>query len=345
MRFLSVLTLFLVLLFSHLVRAVEKPQLFGVQKSASAISVSPRGDRMVVDDDKTNGFQMWDVASKRVLWKSDDYFLCFSNDKDEDEDYEILAPTDIVMVARGAHLVDGKLVDLEGVKLEMIDARTGEFRYGLGLGEQPAEDEGEEFLDCGFSKDGLQFRVAMKNHLRLYNLVQGGYLLPLVPWTGIEAQNGLKDAAFIPGKEQLIAYDEGGLMLLDATNGAFIKRLAGDPALQARPDNDIFLDVSPDNFFFIENFYGEPNDHANDSRICRFSDGKLLWRAVNWPALSPDGKLAYVSTPSGLEVFDSHTGHKIKSLAGLTSEAFTPSPDGNYLYEARDGKIWRWRAL
>ena len=315
--------------------AQQQSQLFGVQKAAIDPICSPDDALLTVSDEQTEGFQVWDVASRKPLWKSDDYFMCFSPPNTETN------RTKYVMVARGAHPEEDSLPDLKGVKLELLDADTGKFRRQMDqLSGDDQDAEADGILDYGFSADGSQFRMATQNYLRIYS-PGNSFLYPLIEWSGINKDNGLSCAYFAPKKDQVVAFD-GSIVILNATTGALIRRfplfVPPLPKTGKTTDGPHHLEVSGDESLFVEQF-----DEADTSRVYRLSDGKLLWSTKDWVTFSPDGKLAYVPSSTGLGVLDARTGRKLKQLRGPKEYGFAPSTDGNWLYEAREGKIFRWR--
>lgn len=334
----KIFVLLLALLAPQCMRAEEKPQLFGVQKDASSPVLSAVGNLLAVSDEKSGGFQMWDVASRRSLWKSGDYFLAFS-----DDDSKTDARSNTVMVARGGKLVEGELRNLSEVELDLLDARDGRLLRRMKAAPDEDESGDEELLDFGFSNDERQFWAATENHLRVYD-VKTGSLLPIKKWSGIGADSALKSASFLFDKEQLIGLDDkNNLVILDAHSGQLMQRLPQDPALEVPSDADCFLSVHSDESSFSLDFSLGSDNRETPSYVVRLSDGQVVWRAV-WPTFSPDGQSAYVPIKTGLDVLDARTGRKLRTIPGPTSDSWDFSPDGNWIYEARDDKIWKWRA-
>ncbi|RYX83238.1 WD40 repeat domain-containing protein [bacterium] len=330
-KFLLAVAVLAALLTPHPSQADVKPQLFGVQQDAYIPWLSWKGKLLAVINENTNRFQIWDVATRRSLWKSDDFLLAVSRDEKT------------VMVAHAAQpIAEEELSDINGVSFLLLDARTGhQLKRIPPVISTNQSNEVDELLEYGFLDDGNDFILATQDYLRVYN-ARSGALRIAKKWSGLKADVPLTCATLTYDKKHIVAFD-GDFVVLDAHSGALVRRMkhmkpsvTSEEVWEEGPD---MLEVSPDNYLLVEKFAA-----SNNSRVYRLSDGKLLWSTSDWPTFSWDGKLAYVPTELGLEIHDAHTGRKLNRLAGPKEYGFEPSPDGNWFYEARDNKIYRWRA-
>lgn len=332
--FLAFLLLLFVSTATRPIQAAEKFYLFGIQRNADYPYVSLDGRLLVVDTkENLEGFQVWDVASKKPLWKSNNRTLWLSLSPD----------SQTILVARATSPIGEDLPALQEVNLELHSARDGRLLRTLEFSPlqplapgttQSSTVANEPLLDFDFSKDGREFRLATDAAVRRWNLLTG-HAKPVVKWA---TPNSVTSVALVPDKEQALVF-AGELSLVNAQTGKAMRTLAEDAMLSVGADAGNFLQVSPDGFSFHE-----LRDDTDATRVFRLSDGKQLWSSPDWPTFSPDGKRAFVPSSSGLDVFDGHTGRKFQSLPGPTTYGFDPSPDGKWLYEGRDGKIWKWHA-
>ncbi|BCM89507.1 hypothetical protein IAD21_01353 [Abditibacteriota bacterium] len=306
-----------------------RPQLIGTQANAECPWMSFDGHLMVVETiNNVNGSQIWDVETGQPLWRSrgsSDYSLAMSPDNH------------ILVLAHAAHPLDVPLQLLVGVQLELHDQRTGHLIRRLEKCDFTPEDQ---LLTCSFSAKSDEVILATKFFVRRWS-VATGKLLVAHKWTPVKNQQlGLVTTDYDPDKEQVVAYEIGGpISIFDAHTGRQLRHLAPCLASTDPVGLDNFLWISPDGYSFYEQSEGQPT-----SRVFRLSDGKLLWRATNWPTFTDDGKLAYLPTNSGLDVFDAHTGRRLNHIPGPKEYGFAISPDGNWIYETRADKIYRWRA-
>ena len=316
------------------IQAAEKSYVFGVQRNADYPYVSPDGRLLIVDTkENLEGFQVWDIASKKPLWKSNNRTLWLSLSPD----------SQTLVVARATSPLGEDLPALQEVTLELHSARDGRLLRTLEFSPlqplapgttQSSTVANEPLLDFDFSKDGREFRLATDAAMRRWDLLSGR-AKSVVKWATTRT---VTSVALVPDKEQALVF-AGELSLVNVQTGQTVRGLAEDEMSSLDSSAGNFLQVSSDGFSFHE-----LRDDTDATRVFRLSDGKQLWSSPDWPTFSPDGKRAFVPSSSGLDVFDGHTGRKLQSLPGPTTYGFDPSPDGKWLYEGRDGKIWKWHA-
>ncbi len=307
-----------------------RPQVFGVQKDAASLWLSGHDRLLVVSCfDGLNPFQVWDVASRKSLWKArgGDYPLNVSPDE------RVLAQ------AHAPYPIRGDLYQLKGVRFELHDALDGHLLRVLKPPiAQPNFQHGEELLDAGFSPDGREFRLATTARLLRWSVASGRALVNR-KWPARNKGQALTSGEFLLNQEQLVAFD-GTFVVFDARTGGLIRRLN---TLHVAPDES--MGVAPDGFSFYE-----LSDNTK-SRIFRLSDGRELWHSSNIPTFSARGELAFVATSVGINVFDAHTGAKLRALPGPKVEkgwapSLAPSGDGNWLLntDSHSDKLLIWRA-
>ncbi len=82
--------------------------------------------------------------------------------------------------------------------------------------------------------------------------------------------------------------------------------------------------------------------------ISTLSSNQALWKvpvAESFCGFSGDGNEAFVlDGVSGLSVRDARTGKETRRLPGPSSQMFAATSDGNWLFEAREDAVWKWRA-
>lgn len=314
----------------HRGRADAKPEVFASQRNARSVEISPDGNLLMVrnsDDD----YQIWDVPTHRPLWKLEDNWTFFSPDS---RFIVVVAPKTPTKARRRRQPPNA----LATIQVDLRDARTG--RLGRSLRYKPlaienyAQDSRNSIVDCSFSSDGREFRLATRYRLRRWSVASGRLL-------GVQRWNPTSTPVF------------------SAEDGRFSPDGRVFLARQDVPLPDVFLDAGTARWVYsvkepVGGSYGFSADgysfwmqgmDGNDVGVFRVRDNKLLWRTSDFPVFSPDGKLAYISASHGLDVLDARTGLKVRHLTNLDVDKFTPSPDGKWLYEAHGGKIYRWRTL
>ncbi len=302
-----------------------RPQLFGVQKEAYFFAFSPDGKWFTLSE--ANGaVQMWNIESKRAVWRSDDPGWVFS-------------PDSRLVVMEHKTSPDGhERETFKGTRLDLCDVRTGQVVRSLEPPDSmPFATGGKRPL--AFSPDGRELRVATPSSLLCFDVASGRFLKAthwLVPSESFNTT--VYDGRFI-SKDRFVTMNRD-LAVFDVTTA---KQLQKVPAFFLGSS----FDVAPDGFSFLEQ-----QNYGATSVLYRFSDAHLIAKLPQGTTrYSGDGSCVYFSpfNPGGqkeaLQVFDAHTGRKLRTLPGLTSKYFGSSPDGNWLYEARGGKIWKWRAL
>lgn len=298
--------------------AHPQPQLFAVQKDAGGIEISPDGKLLaaVVPSSKnlrrfdTN---FWDVTTRRKLWtRPDTPFRRFSPDGQ--------------LIIQRPLVPDG--VDAPPV-IEVRKARTGFLLHSLQGEDERAE---EASADIGFSADSSLFLVATTKHLRCYD-VKTGKLTRRIAWVQAGRATVL-DSPNIALSGRVVVDLAQPTRFFNIQTGNFVRSVrlphANQPGQQCLSPNATF-------------FWTTANDE-NEFQAYHLSDGKRVWSYADPPQFTPDDTLAFVPTRRGLDVLDARTGRKLRTLPGPLSDNFAPSPDGNWLFEARDGVIWRWRA-
>lgn len=314
-----------------------RPQVVGVQKGANSCQISPDGKLLLADTNASrNEVQIWDVEEQRSLWKKNAVSgVAFS----PDSRLLVLEPrADFVLKPRT------RLAAKESKEFDLVDAHNGRLIHKLSYANRL--QFGEDVCGSSFSADGHEFRAFTSQSLLTWS-VDSGKLLKRQPLKMLGKDSfGIGEGVFLPDKETFVAglgFDEGKPQ--NAKVGVFdvstARQLRVLPLVTYR--NEFHL--SPDGYLLWAG-----DQHASNHRTgaLRLSDGYLLWSHPLDPTFSPDGQSAYIPASSGLDVLDAHTGRKINHLPGPNAKSnyfgFAPSPDGNWLYEARDGQIWKWRA-
>ena len=276
---------------------------------------------MVKIDGRNDSYRIWDVAARRPLWTLNQSQTFFSPDSRFIAAVRFLKPTNKEV---------NSVVDL---RFDLINARTGRVVHSLRDLKRRATSAEDGWMDCAFSADGRQFRVASPSCLRSWN-VTSGRLSSVRCWVFPSRFGAVDVGSFLPSSDVFIT----STAIAPFTDILFDGRTAKFSLALTEESNGTF-DFSPNGFLLWSRYIDRELYF-----VVRVSDGKLMWESKEAPTFSPDGKFAYICRDNCLEVLDAHTGRKLKTLPGPTSENFAPSPDGNWLYEARDGKIWKWRA-
>ncbi len=303
-----------------------RPQLFGVQKDdATWCILSPDGHLLLASSSGNSGnVNFWDVEKQRRLWGTvADWPVMFS------------ANSQMVALVRGLQKYDSGIRTLKGTHFDMVEARSGRVLRSLGDSNSKDADRDDDICFYGFSSDSHEFRVATSHRLRSWN-IDNGKLLTVIRWKP-NSQNKFSSVLHgqfsTDGKTLFAGLSSNGSRTIGVFDVGTAQLLRVLPVGVDASD----FDVSPDGY----SIWTEDNNQVKSFRI---SDGKSLWPSSVFPIFSFDGKTAYVRGKRGIDVFDAHTGRKWNHLSGLGENVFTLSPNGNWLYEARDGKIWKWRA-
>ena len=314
-----------------------RPRLIGVQPGANFITASPDGKLLVAGNSEVT--QIWDVITQRVLWKKEGGWPIFSPD------------SRTIMLAHATSITTGEMRTFAGFRFELRDAQTGRLlRTFSDPDAKRKTDWGGDLCDRAFSPDGREFRVATTLwHWRFD--VPSARLVTARQWHCAPNKlpddgTGLGTAAFA-ADGTVVGWYEGDGDSATQCKDRCVNLALFDPRTmrQLRVIRHQFsgtdLQIAPDNLSFIETARGDEDENY----LCRLQDGKRIARLPYGTAqFSADGKRLYHASEQGCIVFDARTGLKLSALPGPTSENFAPSPDENYLYEARAGKIYRWRA-
>ncbi|RYX83239.1 hypothetical protein EON83_15335 [bacterium] len=303
-----------------------RPQLLIIQSNADYPFSIQDGRLLLVESvNNISGFATWDMNTGQLLWKRDkrSKWIAYSSQNH------------IIAVVRSEVPLPMELTNLHGVNLELCDERDGHVIRAL----QPGSDSSEgRLLAYDFSTDETEFRVVTSESLQRWNIATGR-LIVNHKWPRAKGSAHITTAAFFRGDEKILGIVGGKVTILDARNGTTIRVLPLNYKSAPYTNSPNFFTVSPDDYSFYESL-----DSTDSSRIFRISDGKQLWQSNDWPTFSFDGQISYIPSPNGLDVFEAHTGRLLRHLPGPSTYGFDPSADGNWLYEARDGKIYRWRA-
>lgn len=311
--------------------AAPKPRLFGVQPNAAYPYASSDGRLLVVDTtDNVSGFQVWNVATRRPLWK-----------KNNHSEWLVLSPTNRqIVVAHANHPLPDEVVTLKDVTLELRDARTGRFLRSF----RGAANDSSSLLDVDFSPNGRQLRMMTTRSLRRWDVASGkliySRLWPAKLKMGEAGRSGYDSASFVPNREEIVVSDRsiGRIVVLSARNGKLVRRLGKSLTSPQSASVGNFLQATPGGYSFYE-----CPDYIDTSHVFRVSDGKLLWTSNDWPMFSTRGKVAFVVGPKGVAIRDGRTGRTLRTISGPKEYGFDISSDTRWMYEGRDGKIWKWR--
>jgi len=285
-----------------------RPQVFASEKNVNSVCLSPDGKTILSGDGKVDGYA-WDVDTAQARfethsWSCGSAGFGFSPDSTRFTSFD------------------------DSWTLRIWDSKTGKINKVL----QRAGDEMDDVCDSGFSSDGRSWLIAGGSGVGTWDTGSGRFV-SVVRWKtkGDVRPVDISFGGFSPDRKTFIGEVGSGLRLFDVVTGREIRDLGIGDAFGFSPDR---------NFFFLNEKDGGAFAYY------RISDMKKMWTAPysGQEVFSPDGKLIYTPAPNGLEVLDAHTGAKLRHLPGPLSGNFAPSPDGNWLYEARDGKIWKWRA-
>lgn len=282
-----------------------RPQLIGTQSGAVSCHIAPNGRYLLV-----SSVSGWHTVNR--MW-----------------DVQSRRPLWSHAGFPGVFSPDGKqVVLLQGVApgVHRLTLSLGNLRFDVRCTSDGAlvhsftkskskNDKFEGLIDFNFSQDGQQFYVATVGHLWRWNGADGK-LLGVTTWDAPDLDKS-----------------ESWLKSLHKAHS----HLYGTPFRAISPDGFSYYTVSP----LVPSQLSPP---AHKVQVSRLQDDRFLWSLPNEATFSLDGKRAYIPSKDGLTVVDAHTGSKLRMLPGPTAFGFAPSPDGNWLYEARDGKIYRWRA-
>lgn len=328
-KFLFTLSVLTSLLCLQSVWAHEKPRLFGVQKDAIDVLLSPDGKLMFASDGTGSG-TVWDVATRKPLWKTvNGIGLQFSRD------------ARIVVLVPGLNDFSPRTRP-KPFEFDELDGRTGRFLRSFSDATIRAlEDYNplglvDTLYDSSFSSNNRDFLVASSHSLRRFDL-KSGHLISTLKWhTPANQTVQLPSLRLAPDGKTVVG------ATLSQTAGIFDVRTA--QRVRALPTLiGSVIEVFSDNSLLVT-----ATKSAADLDIVRAADGRKLWSVpsylANFTQISPEARRIYTLAKDGLQVRDAHTGRLLKLLAGPRNNNFAPSPDGNYLYEARGGKIWKWRA-
>ena len=294
-----------------------RPQVVGIQKNASYIYCSPDGKLFIVGDNSSNEY-IWDAEKQQLLWNNNRISNTFSSD------------SRVLGVVQEQGVTRENAPSIYKVEVELRDARSGKIQRVLKDPIRRATDEGDSTLGYTFARDDHEFRLATQHALRIWN-TQTGRLTRCVPWK-FKAPFGnqpVSEVQFI--SEQMVLVSLATQRWCDARTGIEIER--------PQVTKDYI-----DGMIGSQIFYSETEDDG--AKFIDANKGKQLWKTAHGEALVwilPDNKEVYCRSKNGIVRRNSLTGKLLAHLNGPPSH-FISSPDGNWLYEARGGKIWKWRA-
>lgn len=313
-----------------------RPQVFGVQKAVDECEFSPDGNLLLasasLDQGRVHLVQVWDVRAKaqKSLWGTEKGWP------------PVFSPnSQMLAVIRGISRPETTTETLKGTQFDLLNARSGKLIHSLEDLHSRDMYIGDIIRFYGFSPDNREFLLATSRRLRRWN-VRTGKLLSVLQW-----KTDSKHHLFYVDDGKFLSDGESILVDFCVTYSPRKQGFGVFDVATARLKRSLPLAIGYGGLLF------SPDDYSiwtvdETMKAFRLTHGQSLplyvWPNVNPPVFSPDGKLAYSPTKTGLDVLDAHTGAKLRHLPGPLSGSFAPSPDGNWLYEARDGKIWKWRA-
>lgn len=320
-----------------------RPHLFAQQNHVSKIQFSRKTRFLVAFDHYApNKFQIWDVATQELQRKANGRFLQFSPDERFMVVLRHYAP---------ANWRNSYPKNFKGIKIDVMNIQTGEIKCSLSdyaprVGTVYNQSR-EEIIGCNFSQDGQVISIATRSGLRSWNIATGK-MNKFIKWT---VRNGIVKKWFTAVTLDNAQFSMDGLTM--ASEKGVFDLTTGRKS--ENHTNDLWWSqfdlLSPD-FYSVSK--AGPLTYSYlpiPFTGIRIADKHTLWSSKCAPLYSSDAKEVFTFNDNGIEVLDAHTGVKLRVLnnpkidftKSLTGD-FAPSPDGNWLYEARDGKIWKWRA-
>jgi len=299
-----------------------RPQVFAIEKDVDSVRLSPDGKTLVSHDRGGSGYA-WDVDTAQSR---------FRNESGQFGEI-VFSPGSTCFAAFNGNGVDSVL------RFRLWDLKSGatrdfKFPTGWNLDGKGTMHLRDDVCDFGFSADGKIFLTAIHQSL-ISTDAKTGRLLSVHKWKSNDGRDAVAvvQGFIFPQRKAFVGERDdypNEMVLFDIRTGREIRNLGWGEDFT----------ISPDEYTFWRN-----DQHITNTYSChRLSDLKEMWHVPSLPTFSPDGRLAYIPSTTGLDVLDAHTGAKLRHLPGPLSANFAPSPDGNWLYEARDGKIWKWRA-
>ncbi len=293
-----------------------RPQVVGVQKGANFVSLAPDGRTLLVCNEMGEG-QMWNTNTQLPLFKING------------ANSAVFSPDSASIAIADATKPDSVL------RISLFDGGTGKLKktlkHSTSWRKSGLDDSvWDNVYEYQFSANSNDVFLVMDSGDLIWNVATGKEVTQ-VKWkiTGSDKIDDVRFGRLLPDKELFVGWGHSKLKIFDVHNGKQLRILP--------------IKLNRGHFYLSPDGYSLWTGERGMSSF-RLSDGKPLWNNPKLPQFSPDGKLAYVLASDALEVLDAHTGRKLKTLPGPTSDNFAPSPDGNWIYEARGGKIWKWRA-